>query len=304
MNDGPFRRLRIAIVGGCQVAGLSATAKRLLPGAEVAAWHVGVHPKCSDEELLASLAGFDTVISQLSDWDGHVPLRITRLREQGLPVVYLPVMVFPGFHPDITYISGSGGLVRGPMVDYHSIIVAAAFTLGLPESRVAALFNALIFTELGYFEVFDAAKAALFANFKQEGIDLSPLFDFWMQQVGQFMYTVNHPHILVMSTLCRHALAQAGRLEPGASLPDDIDDSLAQHFRWPAYPALARRIGVPGSSTFLRGLHGLASGQTRELPLTEYISVCFRFYEGLGREALQVSNIVAASERLGAFVLP
>ena len=303
MSDGTFKRLRVAIVGGCQVVGLAATARRLLPEAEVVAWHVGVNPKDSDGDLLALLAGFDTVISQLSDRDEHIPLRITRLREQGLPLVYLPVMVFPGFHPDITYITGPGGLVHGPMVDYHSVIAAAAFTLGLPESRTAELFNAFIFAELGYFDVFAAAKTALFANFIQEGFDLGPLFDLWMGQVGQFMYTVNHPHILVLATLCRLALARGGYLDPMACLPNDIDDNLAEHFRWPAYPALARRIGVPGSNTFLRALHGLAPGQTRELPLTEYISVCFRLYESIGKEALQVRNILTASERLGALVL-
>jgi hypothetical protein len=302
MSNGTFKRLRVAIIGGCQVVGLAATARRVLPEAEVVAWHVGVYPKDSDEELLALLAGFDTVISQLSDWDEHVPLRITRLREQGLPVVYLPVMVFPGFHPDITYVTGPGGLVHGPMVDYHSVIVAAGYTLGLSENRVAGLFNALIFAELGYFDVFEAAKAALFANFKREGIDLDTLFDLWMRQAGQFMYTVNHPHILVLATLCRDALARAGHLNPVDCLPNDIDDNLAEHFCWPAYPALARRIGVPGSNTFLRGLHGLAPGQTRELSLTEYISVCFRAYENLGREALVVRNIATASERLGALV--
>jgi hypothetical protein len=303
MTDDTFKRLRVAIIGSCQVVGLAAAAQRLLPGAEVKLWHVGVHPKDSDEDLLALLPGFDVVISQFSDRDGHIPLRITRLREQGLPVVYLPVMVFPGFHPDITYIQGPEGLVHGLTTDYHSVIVASAFTLGLPERRVPELFNAYIFAELGYFDVFEAAKVALFANFDQEGFDLGLLFDLWMQQAGQFMFTFNHPHILVLATLCRLALARAGHLDRTTPLPEGIDDYLATNFIWPTYPALARRIGLPGSTTFLLNAYGLAEGQTRELPLTDYVSTCFHIYGGLAKDTLRRGAVATACERLGALVV-
>jgi hypothetical protein len=67
MTDGSFKRLRVAVIGSCQVVGLAAAAQHLLPGADVKSWHVGVHPKDSDEDLLALLPGFDTVISQISD---------------------------------------------------------------------------------------------------------------------------------------------------------------------------------------------------------------------------------------------
>lgn len=303
MSGETHRSLRVAIIGGCQVVGLTAAAERLLPGAEIKTWHVGVNPKDSDEELLALLANFNSVISQLSDWDPHIELRISRLRERGLPVVYLPPMVFAGFHPDLTYIRGPDGLVPGPMTDYHSVIAAAAFTLGLPEQRVTGLFNAFVFSELGYFDVFDAARTELLANFKQAGYELSAPFDLWLQQVGQFMYTFNHPHIKVLGSLCRLALARAGHLDPAASLPDGIDDDLAMNFTWPVYPALARRIGLVGSNTFLRGVHGLAPGQTREIPLAEYVSMSFRVYEGLAKDMLRTGVVATASERLGSLVV-
>jgi Polysaccharide biosynthesis enzyme WcbI len=303
MTDGAFKRLRVAVIGSCQVVGLAAATQRLLPGADVKAWHVGVHPKDSDEDLLALLPGFDTVISQISDRDGQIPLRISRLREQGLPVVYLPVVAFPGFHPDITYIRGPDGLVHGLATDYHSVIVASAFTLGLPERRVPELFNAYTFAELGYFDVFQAAKAALLSIFDQDGFDVRPLFDLWMQQAGQFMYTINHPHILVLATLCRLALARAGHLEPTAPLPEGINDHLAMHFIWPTYPTLAKRIGLPGSTTFLRNTNGLAEGEAREMALADYVSACFRIYGGLAKDTLRIGAVATACERLGALVV-
>jgi hypothetical protein len=298
MTDEPYKHLRVAIIGSCQITGLAAAAKRLLPGATVKAWHVGVYPTDSDEELLALLPDFDLVISQLSDHDGHVPLRITRLREMRLPVIYLPVLVFSGFHPDITHIRGEDGLVLGLATNYHSLIVAASFTLGLPAHRVPALFNAFIFSELGYFAVYEASKTAMFDVFDEAGYDLRPLFDAWSKQPRQFMYTLNHPHIVVLASLCHAVLTRAGHIDRTIPIPDDVDDYLATHFTWPIYPALARRIGLSGSTTFLVNSYRLPEGQTRELPLADYVSACYRQYSDISPATLRVRDVATAHDRL------
>jgi hypothetical protein len=306
MIGGNFENPRIAIIGSCQVAGLAAAARAFLPGAEVAFWHVGVHPKDSDDELLVLLPQFDIVISQLSDWDGHTALRITKLRERGLPVFYLPVIVFPGFHPDMTYLHTPNGLVNGIDSDYHSIITASAFALDLPQWRVPDLFNAYVFAELGYFEVFDASKTALIANFSEAGIDLHPLLDRWLTQVGQFMYTINHPGILPLTMLCRLILAQAGCIDPDAPLPETVDDYLASQIVWPTHPALARRIGIQGDQTFLRRTYGLPEGQGRQLSLVDFVAASYRIYEGLDsetRSACFTGVIATACERLRGIVV-
>jgi hypothetical protein len=304
MKGEKFKGLRIAIVGSCQVAGLAAAAHHFLPGAEVSAWHVGVNPQDSDEEILARIAGFDLVISQMPDTDEHVLLRTERLRQKGIPVLYLPVLVFSGFHPDITYIRSSDGpLVPGLMMDYHSLIVVAAFTLGLPEHRILTLFNQFVFTELGYFEVFDASKTALLQNFQGAGYELTPLFDEWLRREGRFMYTVNHPHIFALATLCRLALARAGLIDAMTPVPENIEDSLATHFNWPIYPALSRRIGLPGSTTFLHNVRAVDEGQSRELSLAEFIAASFRIYQSVGTESLRTGVVAKACERLGAFVV-
>jgi hypothetical protein len=303
MTGETFERLRIAIVGSCQVGGLAATARRMLPGADVQAWHVGVHPTISDEELLALLPEFDVVIDQISDHDGHPLLQVAHLREVGLPVIFLPMLVFTGFHPDIAYIRGSGGPIRGLETNYHSIIVAAAFTLGLPANRVTDLFNALVFAELGYFDVFDAAKVALINNFDQVGFNLRPLFDVGLKEVGQFMYTIDHPHVLALALLCRLALARAGFVDPATPLPNEIGDYLAGHFVWPTYPALAKRIGVAGSTTFLLRNHDMPSGYQRELPLSDYVSASFCLYDSLPKETLRHGPVGIACERLSGLVV-
>lgn len=303
MSDNASARLRVAIIGSCQVVGLAAAARQLLPGAEVRAWHVGVFPKDTDEELLDQLSNFDTVISQISDQNDHIALGISRLRERGLPVTFLPVLAFPGFHPDITYIRRPTGLLPGQGTDYHSVIVATAFALGLPATRVPALFNALVFTELGFFSVFDAATTALFAIFDKEGYEIRAMMDGWMRRVGQFMYTINHPHIVALEDLCRAALVRAGRLDPATPPAANVDDYLATHFIWPVYPALAKRLGLTGSTTFQINSFGLTDGQTRDLPLTDYVAACYRSYDSLGKDALQAGGIAIARERLASLVI-
>jgi len=304
VRDETPKPFRVAIVGSCQVTGLADATRRFLPSAETKTWHLGVHPKESDEEILAQLQGYDLIISQTPDWDPHAPLRIGSLLERGLKAVYQPVIAFAGFHPDTIYIRNPGGsMVQGLGTEYHSLIVAAAFALGVPESRVPALFNSFVFSDLGYFEVFEAAKTALMKIFNRSGYDLAPLFDMWLRQVGQFMYTVNHPHILVLASLCRLVLARAGLIDPAAPIPEGITDALASHLIWPTYPPLAKRIGVTGSTTFLSNKATLPAGQPREMPLTDYVSGCYRIYEGLEKDVLRVADVAKACERLSTLVV-
>jgi hypothetical protein len=303
MTKERFSPLRIAIVGSCQVVGLAAAANAFLPGSEVRTWHVGVHPKDSDEELLAQLPGFDVVISQIADQERHAGLGITRLRACGLPVVFVPVLAFQGFHPDMTYIHGPAGPVRGPESDYHSVIIASAFLLGLSPRRVPDLFNAYIYAQLGYFDVFESAKAALFTKYDEHGIDLRAPFAFWLKQAGQFMYSINHPNILVLATLCRMALAAAGHLDPDAPIPEGIPDFLVTDLVWPIYPELAKRIGIRGSTLFQRSLYWVPEGGSRDLPLAAYTARCFESYSGVPPESLRVGAVAEACRRLSRVVM-
>ncbi len=298
MICGASKKLRIAIIGGCQVSGLGAAVRQLLPEAEVKSWHVGVHPKDSDDDLLVKLRGFDAVISQISDWDTHVALRITRLRDMRLPVIYLPVLVFSGFHPDCTYLRGPSGLIAGLGSDYHSTIVAAAFVLGVSEKRVPELFNSYIFAELGYFEVFEVAKEALISNFEKEGFNLRPYFDCWLKVVGKFMYTINHPHIFALATLSTLVLKMAGYIDASVLTPTGIDDYLSTHTIWPLYPSLAKRLNILGETTFMRQEYGLAVDQSRLMTLQEYTSGIYRLYENLPAQYLRTVDVIKVCERL------
>lgn len=303
MTSVPTKSPRVAIIGGCQVVGFAASARSLMPNADVQDWHVGVHPIMEREALAALLPSFDLVLSQMPNADEQDPLATIRLREQGVKVLPLPVVSFSGFHPDSTYVLNAGRVVQGAFSDYHSILIAACFSLGLPRERVPNLFNTLIFHELGYFHEFEAAKSAFIERWQSVGIDLTFTIDRWLGETGLFMHTLNHPHIRVLADLCRLALNHAGLIGQDAAWTIPLTDSLADHFVWPVYPALAKRIGVGGSIVFMRPAQGLPSGESRGVSLTAYVTACYERYTSIERDVLSVPSIRAATARLKEIVL-
>jgi hypothetical protein len=250
------------------------------------------------------LSGYDLIITQISDIHKTEALRIGRLREAALPVLYLPAIVFRGFHPDVIYLRNrsTGGILYGIGTQYQSAIVAAAFLLGLPHDRIEDLFNAYVFAELGYFDAFRAEKPAFLANLKAEGYDLEPVFDSIVEEIGSFMYTINHPHILLITIMCRMALAKHGLIDPETPLPVNIPDRLFRNFVCPVYPQIAKRIGVSGSTVFLKANKALAADETRELTLADYIASSYQIYERLPADTFRDPAVNNIRDRLKSIV--
>jgi hypothetical protein len=278
---------RIAIVGSCQVSGLRRWTELMLPGVHVEAWHINVGPGSTPEVIAPRLPEFDLVIGQVADGSGGGVLEISRLRTLHGKVVYLPVLVFTGFHPDIFHCPLSepwGGMLQGPLYALQSAIVVAAFRLGLPPERAVRLFNAAVFEHLGYFAAFEQARWALLKIFAESGYDLGGALGGWMRG-GAFMYTENHPHLRVLRTLASLVLAKAG-LDPAEVAESDAPpDDLAASLQWPVYPALARRIGVPGSLAFTRGSHDASDGESREMTLDAFVHETYRAMTALPENA-------------------
>ena len=207
-------------------------------------------------------------------------------------------MAFQGFHPDVTYIvRPNGSIVPGALSEYHSQIAVAAFLLGLSADRAISLFNSYVFARFGYFDVFDAGRAALFDSGRRDGFDLAPLFDLWLKREGQFMYTTNHPHVGVLASLCRTALIGADVIGPETELPDGIDDALSRQFTWPVYPPIAKHIGIVGSTTFRRAATG-PEDHARDVSLADYVGASYEAYQALGPDAIRFGNATTACMRL------
>jgi hypothetical protein len=299
MTDGA--PLKLAVVGNCQVAGILAVLRVLLPDAEISGWHVGVTP-VTREAIAEDLARYDVILSNI--WDGEEGglFDLGRLKERCATVVWMVPIVFTGFHPDSTYIFRGGQPLSGVVGTYHSAIIAAAYSLGLRPERVPSLFNSLVYSRLGYFDAFATAKEEFLAMHRQHGYDVAGHFDEWMR-TGPFMYTINHPRIDALSTMATLAAIRAELVAPDTPIPHGVPDSLETHCRWPTYPEIARKIGVPGSMKFMRDSHGLAENDVREISLLEAVVRSYRVYADAPHLDFGSGRIGFVRERLKEMVV-
>jgi hypothetical protein len=289
---------RIAIIGGCQVVGLAAATKLLVPQAQVSAWHVGLHPEIDDTSLFEALSEFDVIISQVSLYAGHEQLDIEVLRQAGYPVVYLPTIAFTGLHPDCSYVFSGSRVVKGYFSDLHSNIVASAYVLGLPEERASKLFNPFVFAHLGYNHAFELAKTAFLENFARAGYILNDHLDRWTREFGMFMYTMNHPNITVMADLCALALKKADLIGSTEYTNGMLDDYLAREFIWPVYPGVLSKLSYPGSTTFRRSTHDTPPDEQRDISLRAFIFGSYDIYRNVPVDDLRSSNIAKFCDKL------
>jgi hypothetical protein len=263
-------RFKLAFVGNCQAPGIVASLRALLPEALVEGWHIG-EQAISGEELLARLAECHVVFKGQS---GNF-FDMERLQRHCAKVVVITPVAFTGLHPDITYLYNNGRTLPGIFGEYNSAIIAAAYSLGLPSTRVPALFNSLVYARLGYFGAFAQAKHELIAQHHEDGYDIAHHFDRWLAS-GAFMHTVNHPRIDVLSTLATMASIRAGLVSPDTPSPNSIIDHLELSGIWPTYPELAQRIGTAGSTVFIRGTHEAPEGASRRISLAEAVELSYR----------------------------
>ena len=276
----------LAIVGSCQVVGLRAAAQQYLGDATIKVWHVYAGEGSLPEQIAPLLPQYDFVITQ---FNGDELLSLRKLTEAGVNAIYLPVVAFRGFHPDQIYvIDREQNMVRiDGFGDYHSAVILSACLSGLSQARTLRLFNAAVFAELGYFDVFNAARAALIRNFAEAGYDIGGEFEAWLGSLGQFMHTINHPHVGVLAPLARLALIKCGLIDAGAPHPDVLPtDQLRVQLVWPTYPALAARIGVAGGFDVLgKGAHDRPD-DARRVGLADVIARSFEVYRDLKPERL------------------
>jgi hypothetical protein len=208
------------------------------------------------------------------------------------PLILWPNLVFPGFHPDCTYLAVDGRKARSPMGDYHSRIVTAAYAAGLSTGETARLFNKLVYVRLGYLKRFALAKSALAEDFARHGYDFASVEGEWMN-AGAFMHTINHPKLPVCASISRQMLSKAGLEFRDVNLCDEVQDELANMPRWPVYPEIAAPLGISGSTSFKTSLYGSFAG--RVMPLSEYVESSFARYREDGFNSASFARLEAVS---------
>jgi hypothetical protein len=220
---------------------------------------------------------YDLIITQIVDGEYGGQLDVAALRALCEKVVFTPIFVFRGFHPDKLECFDREGRVffNATTGIYHSAILVASVQLGLPVDRVPVLYNTLVFRAAGYDQVFHQAKRAVLEEFASHGYELDSAFNDWSRE-GVFMHTDNHPCIRVLGTLARQVLMKAAF--PIANLHEAPDDYLALHVQWPVYPDLAKLLHMTGSANFVRGTHNVPEGQDRALTLNAWVRDAYHDY--------------------------
>jgi Polysaccharide biosynthesis enzyme WcbI len=178
-------------------------------------------------------------------------------------------------------------LIKDGLGDLHSGIIAAAYALGLSEARVPKLFNALVFSALGYFDAFETAKREASKTFRAAGFEQVPPFEAWLGASGSFMYTPNHPKICVAIEMAKMIASRMGLATADLNASDQIDDPLSNSVQWPVYPELARRIGISGSTTFVRAWNPTAASKEREIFLPDFVKHCYERYSSIPSEVFR-----------------
>ncbi|MCH4810014.1 WcbI family polysaccharide biosynthesis putative acetyltransferase [Vreelandella neptunia] len=152
-------------------------------------------------------------------------------------VFYFPVINCAFFHPDIAYMQHNGERLVGPMGDYHSILITAAYFAGFTQQQTLAFFKPEVYKLLGFDVKKDKERAALLSRFANEGIDLSSCMTRWDCE-GQWMRTVNHPTRRVIYEVVQKVLIRDDIeiVNHSPSLVDWVEDDLARSAEWPLYP--------------------------------------------------------------------
>lgn len=297
----------IAFVGSCQVAGLAAAARRLLPGTDVRAIHVGTTMPAA--AIPAALAGVEAVVTGVADRapDGGL-IGPAALSTSGRRTAFLPTFVFHGLHPDMIYLADGGRMIAGPLSDYHSALAAACFLLDVPAARAARLFNARVFAAIGYL-AYATHRQATIEAYARHGYDLAPAFASWEGGAAPFLHTINHPCPQVLSWLATMALRRLGLIDAAAPPPADVADTLANGVIAPVFPAIARQAGRQagwtGDETYLSGADRAdVPRAARAMSLADMVARSYAIFGGLDAALLETAVVTPIADALERLLVP
>lgn len=308
MSPENYSGLKIAVIGTCQVTGISQTLSSVLPGASISYWHTQIMDTDLREAVMESLPSFDHVITQIpqqleppgnTSHEAMRPLDFSNIAELCSSLLYIPMFKFNGFTPDFQDIYFDPDL-QGPLHNLHSVIIAAGYAFGLSEMRLKRLLNPIVFRELGLFQRYFEEKQELLDTFQRAGFDLSEHFNDWSRDPGIFMHCMVHPKKEVLARLALMCAEKLGLVEEDTPMPEKIHDSLSLGLILPTYPAFAEWLGCE-SDAETQLLPGRPyDGQCR-FSLDEFISANYRAYspfpQKIFREKLP-PHVVAVFEKL------
>ena len=286
---------RVAILGNCQVNGMANCLRAIDPDLKLKAYHMARYRSdAAQKKAMEELAGVDCIFSQPLNDGAYGDLRAAELTNRFPNVLLYPSLIFHGFHPDAIFMPQNGRSVPAPCGIYHSAIVVAAFLNSVPRQRVARLFNAYVFSRLGYLQHFETWKKYFLTRAGEIGFDLSADIDAWLAD-GVFMHTGNHPAVRVIASVAAKLYRNWTTSEP--AVPSGVRDVLSRAEKVPVYADIARTIGVKPVTCFESKIDR-ATGKRRSIDLDEFIFDSFALYESSSPAVFKSARVKRAVEFL------
>jgi hypothetical protein len=148
----------------------------------------------------------------------------------------------------------------------------------MDPTHAEAMFCPEIYKEFGFFDLYQAEKQRLIAQFSAFGINLIEEFARW-ENAGDFFYVCHHPRARVLIDILRRALA--GRYLGMDALATSSEIVVPDYFGsmevWPVYPELAAELGFQGSMVWTR----TSSPRLELLSLSEFVDANFRALDAM-----------------------
>ena len=288
--------MKIGILSNCQHLGLANSIRALRPDIQVLSFEiVATALERRERPTMAELSNCDLVITDPSP--GCPPALSEENLKPGIRIFKIPPVTFTGYHPDTIYIPTSIGKLQvlaacGP---YQSRLTVASYLLGYSQAKTEALFNAFIFSKLGYFDEYAKSKALLENTFRECGLDIRPLFARWAKR-GCFMHSIDHPKLYVLFDIAWLVCQAIGlEVDPRDGRVEMILDNLqAGHPAMPVYPDIANATGCDGHTMFKSPTEPT---MVRLVRMPDFISACFQAYAGVPKDILFGGDGVDAAVR-------
>ena len=232
-------------MSNCQTGGLYAALGGMLPDDEVLpiAW-LGSEP----EGLRDLLSVTDVWVSSLPREQSQALL--VEIGRPDLALVTVPVVWFPGFHPDVLHVADPrGGELESAVGPYNSAIVVWGWQHGLDAEQIIARFTPAVFAGLGYTGWFAGHVDRLRTSFEGTDVDFADWY-LPLARRGAFMLTDNHPRLDALVQLARPVALRLGAdpaLVASAWEQVIVDGLQSTSVVWPVYPGIADSLGLPGA---------------------------------------------------------
>lgn len=235
---------KISVIANCQTGGLTAALSFMLPGDEVSGFHWGKDPQsikkmadaAESSDILVTSAPSDIIELIKKDYE-YNPKR----------VIFVPSILFHGFHPDmvLSYVDGLPVNVSGHS-PYMSGIGVWSWRNGVSVTDAVKFFKEETYSLLHYHDIWARDVNRMRGEFQAFDLSFTDFFLPLQASASPFMYTVNHPNIAAIAQLARGVAKKIDGNPQIFNQPFErvLPDALRSSDIWPIYSGVSARLGL------------------------------------------------------------